>query len=1169
MDDNTPGEHRNGPEYPEPPSSGYSPYPTLAPSGSAAPSPYGNSPFASRPFSSIIDDTFNLGVNSIDQESLRRLDASGVTNGSAARPWTTDFFNRLAVPGNGSPSPTRPPAGPETEEIVYETRGTKRGRPRGSGRGRGRGRGGWKWALRDTDHADIFSKPKATRGVRKKPGPVRGKPRASVNATGKSRIDPGAEFKVLQNKVMAALLSDDLDAALEYAKLAVLQNSEVFIAHKVIHDIYQRQGKERDAVIALYSGANTKRDADLWAEVGQRILDLEDRVSNDEEWARGCFTEAIRINRECYAARVAKLRLHVELKEDSSARMEAKIITEKWPKDLEVVSQYAELCIESGNSWEWERSKYAYEKAFEQYAGEEMLGDDPEQQWFYLNEYLDILLRLGLHQLGLRQLKRIARWFLGRQEDTFWDDIADDREFDSTNDRRLHLWQFQQGRISLDPQKYGEGLPLELRVKLGLFRLSMQAKDEAFRHFQSLLFDDIEIDGLEELFVEVAESLNSHGLFADALRFYERIKDHRPDDDERFWMSIAQCYRAQDRYQEAEQCLLKITTTQPQSIEARIQLARLYDAIGQREKAFMMAEEVTALSKQQAQTLQNDSATPGEREYTPRTPLRALPRLLPLPSGAAALVRSLSDVVPTAAPVGNGTAGPSQLSSLRKAESKKAKAKRSRSLKKATIRSEITIGNLLNRPTSFGHGRNRAEQSREGPHDETLVECKARVHKHYAVVTQLWPALESEGDQAEAEVKGWMEHAGTIASAFKDVQRILQADEAQGKSSATPQSSLLPRPLVREMEQLKKRAIGGGLWTEQDDSGMMLMAPGPVHGSFFDIPALDWHRMFSDLALLYAQQVQQEKCYDVLEHCLMKPAVFRSDPQLLNTTQAVAMYCALLFNDSKLMTEVAQAYISSSRNRSPTAFHLLAASGRLSHGSEPYLYDKKSGKWLHDTVNTIDTSIRKAAEARRVEIAAGWIHPDAPEPIGQQQAPDAALLMVHAQNAAASDSTAKHYTALPFLLRALSLQPQNLVLNLSLATTYITLAMRDTTSSAERTAELTHALAFFTRYYDLRTASGKAAHLQEAEYNLARFWHQLGLVHLAVPGYEKVLERSEEVGRDFETERRGEEELGLLPGEGAECEDFAAEAAFALQRIFVEAGNEQAAKAIGERWLVL
>ena len=135
------------------------------------------------------------------------------------------------------------------------------------------------------------------------------------------------------------------------------------------------------------------------------------------------------------------------------------------------------------------------------------------------------------------------------------------------------------------------------------------------------------------------------------------------------------------------------------------------------------------------------------------------------------------------------------------------------------------------------------------------------------------------------------------------------------------------------------------------------------------------------------------------------------------------------------------------------------------------------------------------------------------------------------------------------------MQPDNYAINLGLAVMYIQNSMKRQTDN--RQYGIAQGLSFLHRYHAIRTAGGEAALVQEAEYNVARTYHLLGTVNLAIAGYEKVLALSEQVQAEAGNEREGE------------VEDFAPEAAMALQSMFALAGNYDAANAITEEWLVM
>lgn len=139
-----------------------------------------------------------------------------------------------------------------------------------------------------------------------------------------------------------------------------------------------------------------------------------------------------------------------------------------------------------------------------------------------------------------------------------------------------------------------------------------------------------------------------------------------------------------------------------------------------------------------------------------------------------------------------------------------------------------------------------------------------------------------------------------------------------------------------------------------------------------------------------------------------------------------------------------------------------------------------------------------------------------------------------------------------YFLRAYTLDPKNPMINLSLALGYIHHAIK-------RQAENRHHLimqgfAFLFAYRNIRIASESALERQEANFNVARVYHMLGLTHLGVRYYLECLE----IGRHLQH---------MGPDHG--FEDFTLEAAYALQGIWTAIGDMDKAREVTEQWLVL
>jgi general transcription factor 3C polypeptide 3 (transcription factor C subunit 4) len=122
------------------------------------------------------------------------------------------------------------------------------------------------------------------------------------------------------------------------------------------------------------------------------------------------------------------------------------------------------------------------------------------------------------------------------------------------------------------------------------------------------------------------------------------------------------------------------------------------------------------------------------------------------------------------------------------------------------------------------------------------------------------------------------------------------------------------------------------------------------------------------------------------------------------------------------------------------------------------------------------------------------------------------------------------------------------MINLSISLAYVQSALKR--QSGNRQSLIMQGLTFLFRYYEKRRASKQVEERQEAHYNVARTYHTVGLTHLALPYYSKVLEEVDENG-----------EKGR--------EDLIHDTAFNLQSLYAMSGNMDLAKIITDTWLVI
>jgi general transcription factor 3C polypeptide 3 (transcription factor C subunit 4) len=188
---------------------------------------------------------------------------------------------------------------------------------------------------------------------------------------------------------------------------------------------------------------------------------------------------------------------------------------------------------------------------------------------------------------------------------------------------------------------------------------------------------------------------------------------------------------------------------------------------------------------------------------------------------------------------------------------------------------------------------------------------------------------------------------------------------------------------------------------------------------------------------------------------------------------------------------------------------------------------------------------------------------------------DIALLVLYGHILYSGNS---FYPALNYFFRAYALDDQNPVVLLSIALCFIH-------HSHKRQCDNRHylimqGLSFMHDYRRVRAKRGATLQeRQEVEFNFARVWHGLNLSHLAVEGYERVLQIGEEIQQQALKQPKGSRDDADVDMDGASgsavtssqnfVEDFSREAAFALQCLHVFGGDTGTAKDVTEKWLVI
>lgn len=285
-------------------------------------------------------------------------------------------------------------------------------------------------------------------------------------------FEPTPEFKALHSQATMAFIDRKYEEAENLTLQALLINPEMYPAHNLLSEIHAARGDKEKALSAAWNGAHTRpRDPEMWSRIARLILerDDEDRDSILRD-AIYCYNRILYVDASNVEARYQRAALNHELGHKRKAANEYEQLIKQLPHDTTVLRHLAEIYIDLD---EPDSALNHYETSMRHFQSVEPY-DVTSFTWSDVNIVCELYGVQRRFDDGITVLKTLSRWLLGRAEENCWETFEeDDREWDLEDEpRRSNLPGFVPGIF--EKASYGDGLPLELRVKLGVFRLKSE-----------------------------------------------------------------------------------------------------------------------------------------------------------------------------------------------------------------------------------------------------------------------------------------------------------------------------------------------------------------------------------------------------------------------------------------------------------------------------------------------------------------------------------------------------------------------------------------------------------------------------------------------------------------------------------------------------------------------
>lgn len=841
------------------------------------------------------------------------------------------------------------------------------------------------------------------------------------------------------------------------------------------------------------------------------------------------------------------------------------MILRERPGEMPVVNTYAALGVLTGGIAEMKAAKQAFDDAIKIYWQDGVLGDAAEQ-WSYINVYLDLVLKLDGPGEAVRRLKQLSRWLLGRDEETYWDDFQDDdREFDVEHEpRRNNVEQFT-NQDRADISSYGEGLPLEIRVKLGNYRLELHNYSEALQHFDFLLLYVSEIAEYADLFKDVGFALSESKQYAAAVTFLHPLNEVPDYQDADFYAHLADCYVAMGQTDKAEDCFKIIIENDENEWRARVTLAKIYEDQNRKEEALPLIERVIQLGRSDALRQQKIAYTaPAKPKLSSKS--RSAPKEKQAKQAADVISQS-----PTPSMEGETTDKPITARASRRHQSKRTGRK----------------SGLAKVPSSGNAEKLRKMEEKL----QNILDLGQRTRTNYETLQSCQEDVDNGDEDA---LRLWMQAAQSMLEIFSS-QKVFYPGKGDRHIKFTgygKQNKLLTElEAMRERLQPSENSPTSSTQPEWSSLG--------IPDDFQDIKFGAWLDVFCQLAMYLARDGRLEECYEQLKTA-SAANVFYHDQSCMRQIQTTWLACAVLLEDEQTMTAVCRWFMTEDKY-SYGPYQLFNAICRLfSTKALNWFNAGPTQKFILRAVKAMDYALLSPSARLKYAFTGSEKSSytnggkEQPNYIGMEEL-DTSTLALYGHMMAAAATWA---SALNYYFRALTLEPDNPTLNLCIGLAYIQNSLKR--QAANRHWGILQGLSFLNRYYVIRTTGSlpkahqskgrspidivesprkvPALHKQEATYNLARAYHLLGLTNHAVKGYERCLalaptvteERLQQKGRgpDVDGDEAMDDEAGEAVVLGEE-EEFTQEAAVALLHAYSIVGNEERARRIAEEFLVI
>lgn len=877
-------------------------------------------------------------------------------------------------------------------------------------------------------------------------------------ADGDKELSP--EVEMLIAKANEAFIDNDLDAVVEYAEHAIRLDFNAKKGYALLAAVYQDKGdpervlKARVAMLHL-----EKKNKDGWIEVAALSHSLGYLQQAIEFYGRACL-----LDDKDYVTRLTRAALYMESHQDNKAYDLLRRVRKQYFSVIEdedvksrVIFNMATCLTLLGRTSE---AIVMYEDILKKNLQPNIYGEyDVQFDFLSLNVLAELYYNQKAYSKAVKTIKNVTRWLLGRYEESWWEDMKDDSEYD---ERRLSIKRAEKSMYFNDESRYS--LPIDLRVRLLLCRLQQYEFDEARIHLSILLTMDA--TALSDLYTLVGTALENVNLWKEALSIFQALDAGSGGGEllEGNDLHIARCLCELGNTSEAEELYKYILQQDQNNIEVMVALAEIYGSTNRNNEAKDLINVVHDLREQMSLTKQQDQLQPGEEHNE---------------SGK------------------NGS----------------------------TKTDDMFISNSHKNKKSIRQGRLTRVQRIAAERQATKI-----AEEKYRLLSRYNEGMEKGNPAAVHE---WMRLAGELVTTFTNIKKFFPSDKNKvfkGLTINRERKGSKRMNIDERLQQLTSQLDENALESDDEENDDKILEK---TDNFRNISFDKWFDLFMQYSLCLARYEDCEDAYSVLRRAKIAN-VFHHDKYKETITEYVTFACAYISGDFHGSNDYARQLILTHQfyNDGYRLYCSMLPSGIK---AADIFNASNNQKFFLRQVKAVDSLVQKRAITGQAKITDASVSIEKENPI---------LLTLYAHIMLVGKSYVPSWN---YLMKASTLASNDAMILLSTGLVHIQRALQRQTLN--RHLQIIQGFSYLLDYFELRKSVGMVEE-QEANYNMGRTFHVLGLTSLALPYYNRVLELSNnsEVEDNF---------------------DYSYHAAYNLHLIYTLSGNGKLARHIVDKYLVI